>query len=192
MRGHPGLPRKVFEPVVTVATLHPAAGCWRRASVPDVEAVGVDETSFLHAPSPKSDLVCHRDHRPDPPTGPSGSTSPTAARALSCPTGSPPATGLARTDGHRVAGSVPRLCHRPGHPAARRYPRAGPFHVVKLGLKCLDNVRCRSNRTPPARESKPTKPDIGASTRSRATTPSAQAARVRPPSMQQTSANQIR
>jgi hypothetical protein len=54
-----------------------------------------------------------------------------------------PRARLASADPHRVAGPLPRLCHRPTTqlPAATRV--LDPFHVVKLGLNRLDDVRRR-------------------------------------------------
>jgi hypothetical protein len=41
-----------------------------------------------------------------------------------------------------VAGSLPRLCHRVKHSTAGPPPACWtPFHVVKLDLNCLDDVR---------------------------------------------------
>jgi transposase len=110
----------------------------------DVEAVGVDETSFLRATAQHSTWFA---------TGITDLTPGRPARLLDIQegrSGTVLAQWLAaRTPDWRARISTASLDPFRGYatalatqlPAATRV--LDPFHVVKLGLKCLDDVRCR-------------------------------------------------
>lgn len=88
----------------------------------DVEAVGGRRDIISACHEHASELVCHRDHRPDPRSPGQAARHQArplghgAGRLAGCPT-----ARLAGSNCHRVAGPLPWLCHRAGHPAAPRH-----------------------------------------------------------------------